>query len=49
FATLIVTRMSNGEGTSQRGGQPTYRRLIKLEFPKFNGEDVQGWLYILRD
>nr|GEU83381.1 retrovirus-related Pol polyprotein from transposon TNT 1-94 [Tanacetum cinerariifolium] len=41
----IITRMANGEGTSQRGGQPTYGRLTKLEFPKFIGEDVQGWLF----
>ncbi|GJS94246.1 hypothetical protein Tco_0801214 [Tanacetum coccineum] len=45
FATPIVTRLSNGKGTSQRGGQSAYGRLTKLEFPKFNGEDVQGWLY----
>ncbi|GKD73392.1 reverse transcriptase [Tanacetum coccineum] len=37
--------MANGEGTSQRGGQPSYGRHTKLEFPKFNGEDVHGWLY----
>ncbi|GKB14846.1 reverse transcriptase [Tanacetum coccineum] len=41
----IITRMANDEGTSQRGGQPTYGRLTKLEFPKFSGEDVQGWLF----
>ncbi|GJX34501.1 gypsy/ty3 retroelement polyprotein [Tanacetum coccineum] len=40
----IITRLANGEGTSQRG-QSTYDRLTKLEFPKFSGEDVQGWLY----
>ncbi|GJR66216.1 hypothetical protein Tco_0012281, partial [Tanacetum coccineum] len=45
MATPIITRMANGEGTSQRGGQPTYGRLNKLEFHKFSGEDVQGRLY----
>ncbi|GJU67579.1 hypothetical protein Tco_1253838 [Tanacetum coccineum] len=45
MAAPIITRMVNGEGISQRGGQPTYGRLTKLEFPKFSGENVQGWLY----
>ncbi|GJY56325.1 retrotransposon-related protein [Tanacetum coccineum] len=40
----VIDRMNNGEGTSHRGGQTAYGRLTKLEFPKFNGEDVQGWL-----
>ncbi|GJR52082.1 retrotransposon-related protein [Tanacetum coccineum] len=30
-------------GGHNNGGQ--YGRLTKLEFSKFNGEDVQGWLY----
>ena len=33
---------SGGHG-SQNGAQ--YRRLTKVEFPRFHGEDVQGWLY----
>ncbi|GKD48743.1 retrovirus-related pol polyprotein from transposon TNT 1-94 [Tanacetum coccineum] len=37
--------MNSGEGTSHHRGQTAYGRLTKLEFPKFNGEDVQGWLY----
>ncbi|GJZ45980.1 reverse transcriptase [Tanacetum coccineum] len=41
----VIDRMNNGEGTSNRRGQPAYGRRTKLEFPKFNGEDVQGWLY----
>ncbi|GJV33355.1 hypothetical protein Tco_1393755 [Tanacetum coccineum] len=40
-----VDILNNGEGTSQRGGQRNYGRLTKVEFPKFSGEDVQGWLY----
>ncbi|GKC50171.1 putative mitochondrial protein [Tanacetum coccineum] len=45
MAAPIVTKMANGEGTSQMGGQPTYGRLTKHEFPKFSGGDVQGWLF----
>ncbi|GJY66965.1 retrotransposon-related protein [Tanacetum coccineum] len=41
----VIDHMNNGEGTSNRGGQSSYGRLTKLKFPKFNSEDVQGWLY----
>ncbi|GJX00586.1 reverse transcriptase [Tanacetum coccineum] len=41
----VIDRMNNGEGTSHREGQTAYGRLTKLKFPRFNGEDVQGWLY----
>ncbi|GKA40939.1 retrovirus-related pol polyprotein from transposon TNT 1-94 [Tanacetum coccineum] len=41
----VIDHMNNGEGTSHHRGQTAYGRLTKLEFPKFNGEDVQGWLY----
>ncbi|GKC44412.1 hypothetical protein Tco_1062134 [Tanacetum coccineum] len=52
--TTFKNKINHGEGTSQRrenlGGEngqamSHYGRLIKVEFPKFNGEDVQGWLY----
>nr|GEX43424.1 hypothetical protein [Tanacetum cinerariifolium] len=49
--TSKLGRINGGEGTSQRrehlGGQNdgTYRRLTKVEFPKFDAEDVLGWLY----
>ncbi|GJY35392.1 retrotransposon-related protein [Tanacetum coccineum] len=53
--TALEGRINNGEGTSQireqLGGQNggnnggTYGRLTKVEFPKFDGEDVIGWLY----
>ncbi|GKE05547.1 hypothetical protein Tco_1397565, partial [Tanacetum coccineum] len=45
---------NSGEGSSQRretsGGQSSgssgaYGRLTKVEFSKFDGENVQGWLY----
>ena len=32
-----------GQHNQNNGGQ--YGRLSKIEFPKFDGEDVQGWLY----
>nr|GFA35549.1 hypothetical protein [Tanacetum cinerariifolium] len=34
----------NDEGTS-RGTQPQFTRMTKIEFPKFGGDDVRGWLY----
>ncbi|GJS65334.1 putative mitochondrial protein [Tanacetum coccineum] len=43
-----INRLTNGEGTSKRGGLGSpYGRLTKFEFPKFSGDDVQGWLYIV--
>nr|GEV65465.1 hypothetical protein [Tanacetum cinerariifolium] len=50
----LEERLNNGEGPSQRrdndghngantGG--TYGRLTKIEFLKFDGEDVLSWLY----
>ncbi|GJR44131.1 putative nucleotidyltransferase, ribonuclease H [Tanacetum coccineum] len=33
------TRITNGEGSSRQ-----YSRMTKLEFLKFSGEDVKGWL-----
>nr|GEV50468.1 reverse transcriptase [Tanacetum cinerariifolium] len=53
----LKNRVINGDGTSQRrkpGGQisqngghngGSYGRLTKVEFPKFDGDDVQSWLY----
>ena len=55
--TALQNKLDSGEGPSQRrevlGGQPAqnhsqggqYGRLTKIEFPKFDGEDVIGWLY----
>ncbi|GJX25621.1 retrotransposon-related protein [Tanacetum coccineum] len=46
FATGEINRLTNGEGTSNRGGVGSpYGRLTKFEFPKFSGDDVQGRLY----
>nr|GEX23289.1 hypothetical protein [Tanacetum cinerariifolium] len=40
----IETGRRNSEGTS-RGVQPQFTRMTKIEFSKFGGEDVRGWLY----
>nr|GEV55336.1 retrotransposable element Tf2 [Tanacetum cinerariifolium] len=54
----LEERLNNGEGPSQRrdnGGHNrantggTYGRLTKIEFPKFDGEDVLSWLYIVNN
>nr|GEV51946.1 retrotransposable element Tf2 [Tanacetum cinerariifolium] len=34
----------NDEGTS-KGTQPQSTGMTKIEFPKFGGDDVRGWLY----
>ena len=34
---------SHGNTNGGHGGQ--YRRLTKVEFPRFDGTDVEGWLY----
>ena len=33
-----------GEGTSHNRGTQ-YGRMSKIEFPRFSGEDVKGWLF----
>ncbi|GJX18735.1 gypsy/ty3 retroelement polyprotein [Tanacetum coccineum] len=43
FATGEFIRINGGEGTSKRGGG--YERLTRLDFPKFGGDDVNGWLF----
>nr|GEU98929.1 reverse transcriptase domain-containing protein [Tanacetum cinerariifolium] len=50
FATTEINAIENEEGTSHKGTSNRgnqYGRLIKLEFLKFSGEDVQGWLYMI--
>ncbi|XP_071712436.1 uncharacterized protein [Rutidosis leptorrhynchoides] len=39
-----VQRIRNGEGMNPRG-HVQLTRLTKLEFPKFEGDDVRGWIY----
>ncbi|PWA99579.1 hypothetical protein CTI12_AA005680 [Artemisia annua] len=36
-----IQRIRNGEGSSRM----QYARMSKLEFPKFSGDDVKGWLF----
>nr|GEW68076.1 reverse transcriptase [Tanacetum cinerariifolium] len=50
----LENKINHGKGTSQmrenlssQNGQTWnhFGRLIKVKYPKFDGEDVQGWLY----
>ncbi|GKD03450.1 hypothetical protein Tco_1178424 [Tanacetum coccineum] len=34
-----------GGGQVHRNGTHSYGRLAKIEFPKFSGDDVKGWIY----
>nr|GEY90443.1 gypsy/Ty3 retroelement polyprotein [Tanacetum cinerariifolium] len=43
FAVGEFIRINGGEGTSNKGGG--YERLTRLDFPKFSGDDVNGWLF----
>ncbi|GJS23529.1 hypothetical protein Tco_0452161 [Tanacetum coccineum] len=54
--TALENRVNSVEGTSQRreptgqnGGSNggSYGMLTKVEFPKFDGDDVLGWMYIV--
>lgn len=38
-------RKLKGDGNGSRGGQLQYSRLAKVDFPKFSGDDVKGWIY----
>lgn len=42
YLVTDVNRLKTREGSSR------FSRLGKLEFPKFSGDDVQGWLYIVQ-
>ncbi|GKB12369.1 hypothetical protein Tco_0846292, partial [Tanacetum coccineum] len=39
YLVADVTRLKGGEGSSR------FSRMNKLEFPKFHGDDVQGWMF----
>nr|GEV09195.1 reverse transcriptase [Tanacetum cinerariifolium] len=43
FAIWEFIRINGGEGTSNKGGG--YGRLTRLDFLKFNRDDVNGWLF----
>ncbi|GJS76206.1 reverse transcriptase [Tanacetum coccineum] len=34
-----------GAGNTYNKGNHSYGRLAKIEFPKFSGDDVKGWIY----
>ncbi|GJZ05333.1 retrotransposon-related protein [Tanacetum coccineum] len=42
FLVTNVNRLRGGEGNS------IFSRLGKLEFPKFHGDDVQGWMFRMK-
>lgn len=37
--------MLTNVGGNARTGNMQFGRLIKLDFPKFIGDDVNGWIY----
>ena len=39
-----IQGFQHNEGTSHHRGSQ-YGRMAKIEFPKFNGEDVKGWIF----
>ncbi|XP_071726817.1 uncharacterized protein [Rutidosis leptorrhynchoides] len=45
YLTTEVNKIKNGEINHQRGAGQQLTRLTKLDFPKFEGDDVKGWLY----
>ena len=41
-----IANMSRGSGEGASGNHtPSLSRLSRVEFPRFWGEDVQGWIY----
>ncbi|GJV41659.1 kinase-like domain, phloem protein 2-like protein [Tanacetum coccineum] len=42
YHTTDINSLKNGEGTSR---PMHYTRMTKLEFPKFSGDDVKGWIF----
>ena len=41
----IANNSAVGSGSSGGNNQNSLSRLSKIDFPKFGGEDVQGWSY----
>ncbi|GJS60183.1 putative mitochondrial protein [Tanacetum coccineum] len=43
----LMTRIANGDVANGGGNRkPTqYSRMTKVEFPKFSGDDVRGWIF----
>ncbi|GJV37157.1 putative mitochondrial protein [Tanacetum coccineum] len=42
YHTADINSLKNGEGTSR---PMHYTRMTKLEFPKFSGDGVKGWIF----
>nr|GEY17757.1 hypothetical protein [Tanacetum cinerariifolium] len=42
FVVADVNKLKNGKGTNR------FSRLGKMEFPKFFGDDVKGWMYRIK-
>jgi len=40
IVTIVESRCSNSNN-----GNFNFSRLFKVDFPRFDGEDVQGWVY----
>ena len=40
-----VMQLTNRLGDGGNNGGNNYSRLSRIDFPKFEGEDAQGWLY----
>ena len=38
-------QLTNRPGDGVNNGGNNFSRLSRINFPKFEGEDVQGWLY----
>ncbi|XP_071694493.1 uncharacterized protein [Rutidosis leptorrhynchoides] len=44
YLTTEMQKVKGGKGVSRKGSLQL-TRITKLEFPKFDGEDVKGWIY----
>jgi len=43
--SVQVMQLANGVGDSSNQGGNSMSRLSRIDFPKFEGDDVQGWIY----
>lgn len=46
FLTNELQKVKNGEGVINRNPQMQFGRLTKLDFHRFAGDDVKGWIYL---
>ena len=40
-----MTELKERSGETGNNGGNVFSRLSRIDFPKFEGDDVQGWLY----